>query len=372
MKFNVLGVLLTGFMLVLTQGYLTYSLALMSLASLLMVAFIIHFRYHLLSIHLTKNRFVILIIVSTMTLSLPFAIYKTTAALFHYGIGVLSIVGAYVVSRFPSEACRGVAITLYVFQAITVVFLFTTDFSVLPLDHMYKAGSSNGITSVLVVLQAVYSGLCFILYRKTAALSSLVTLYICIAGFSRGSILTSAMICFVVLVGHIVFIRSFKWRLVAILLPTILTISLLYQYSDALLSSIELETKFAQGFSDSHRDQIHRDYLGKIDLLTFFTGADFSNTTIQSEYNNNPHSSLIRAHHMFGILYVVAIIFVTLFGAFAARGKNNFLLLGLFILIIIARSLSEPILFPTPMDFFFFLLIFVGNSSSDKFHRYKL
>jgi hypothetical protein len=335
----------------------------MALASLFMTAFIILLSHLVLRLPLTKNLFFILIIVFTMTISFPFSTYKTAASPFHYGIGVLSIVTAYVISKFPNEACRGVAITLYVFQAATIFFILTTDISILPLDHMFEAGSSNGITSVLVVLQAVYAGLCFKIYRKAAAISSLVTLYICVAGFSRGSILTGAMICVVVLAGYIHFIKSQKWRLTVYLLLTILAVILLYLYSDALLSFIQLETKFAQGFEDTHRAQIYKDYLGKIDWLTLIAGADFSNTSIQSDYNNNPHSSLIRAHHLFGILYIIAIIYVIFFGVFAARGNGDLLLLASFVSIIIARSLSEPILFPTPMDFFFFLLIFVGNSS---------
>lgn len=364
-------VALTLFMIILVQGYLAYNLTLMAIASLFMVAFTLAFRRDILRTRLTTNRLIMLIVIPTMTLTLPFALYKNVAAPLHYGIGVLSIIAAYVISKFPIEACQGVGITLFAFQSVTLIYLFTTDISVLPLDHMFEASSSNGITSVLVVLQAVYAGLRFKIYRKASVISSLLTLYICIAGFSRGSILAGAMICLVVLAGSIHFTKSYRWRIAVYLTLLILVAILYYQYSDALLSLIQLETKFAQGFEDSHRDQIYRDYLGKIDWITFFTGADFSNTSIQNEYNNNPHSSLIRAHYLFGVLYIIALFFATFFGVFATKVNGGFFLLTAFIFIILARSLSEPILFPTPLDFFFFLLIFVGNSSPKNIPLYS-
>jgi hypothetical protein len=142
---------------------------------------------------------------------------------------------------------------------------------------------------------------------------------------------------------------------------------LLYLNFDTLLSFVELETKFAQGFEDSHRDQIHKDYLGKIDLLTVFTGSDFSNTSIEIDFNNNPHSSLIRAHHLFGIFYLISIIISILLGVFMRRRDLGLLFIGSLVFIMFLRGLSEPLLFPTPMDFLFFLLIFSKSPPLD--HR---
>lgn len=365
MKISVLNLPLVVFVLVLTQGYLTYSLALMSLASLFMIAFIVHLRQHILSTRLTINRLIVLIILGSMIIGFPFGLFKTTTAVFHFGMGVLSILCAFVLSRFPNEVCRAVGVSLYVAQAATLFFLFTTDIAILPLDHMYEAGSSNGITSVLVVLQATYAGLCFVTRRGVPVISSFVTVYICIAGFSRGSILASALICFVVLTGYVLSIRPPTFRLSIIFLGVLSTALLFYLNYDTLLSFVELETKFAQGFEDSHREQIHKDYLGKIDVLTFFTGADFSNTSIQSEYNNNPHSSLIRAHHLFGILYLVSVVFSIVLGVFSFKRSNGFLFIGALVFIMLLRGLSEPLFFPTPMDFLLFLVIFSGSASLD-------
>lgn len=363
MRENILNLSLVLFILLLTQGYLTYSLAMMGLASLFMIAYIFHLRNNILRARLTINRFIVLVVLGSMTLGLPFGLFKTATAFFHYGIGALSILCALVLSRFPHEVCRGVSVSLYVAQAATLFFLFTTDVATFPLDHMYEAGSSNGITSVLVVLQATYAGLCFVTRRGFPLVSSLVTVYICIAGFSRGSILTSVMICFIVLIGYILSIKSPKYRLLMVglaILSVTLFLSLNY---DVLLSFVELNTKFGQGFVDSSRAQMYEDYFGKINAYSLFVGADFSNTSIQSDYNNNPHSSLIRAHHLFGILYLCAVVFCALLGALSNRRGVESLFIGSLIFIVFFRGLSEPLLFPTPMDFLFFLLLFARNSS---------
>jgi hypothetical protein len=335
----------------------------MALASLFMIAYIVHLRHHILRARLTINRFIVLVILGSMTLGFPFGLFKTVTAFFHYGIGVLSILCALVLSRFPHEMCRGVSISLYFAQAATLFFLFTTDVAILPLDHMYEGGSSNGITSVLVVLQATHAGLCFVTRRGFPLASSLITVYICIAGFSRGSILMSVMIFFIVLIGYVLSIKSPKYRLTMVCMATLSAALLLYLNHDTLLSFVELETKFAQGFEDSHRDQIYKDYLDKINTYSFFTGADFSNTSIQNDYNNNPHSSLIRAHHLFGILYLTSVVFCVLLVILSSRRDIGFLFIGLLIFIVFLRGLSEPLLFPTPMDFLFFLLLFSKNAS---------
>ncbi len=363
MRVNIINLPLVLFILLLTQGYLIYSLAMMALASLFMIAYIVHFRHHILRARLTINRLIVLIILGSMSLGFPFGLFKTAAAFFHYGIGALSILCAFVLSRFPHELSRGVSVSLYFAQAATLFFLFTTDAAILPLDHMYEAGSSNGITSVLVVLQATYAGLCFVTRRGLPIVSSLVTVFICIAGFSRGSILLSVVVFFIVLIGYILSIKSPKYRLTIVGLATLSAVCLFYLNYDTFLSFVELETKFAQGFEDLHRDQIHKDYLGKIDAYTFFTGADFSNTSIQNEYNNNPHSSLIRAHHLFGILYLGSVVFCVLLVLLSKRRGVRFLFIGLLIFIVFLRGLSEPLLFPTPMDFLFFLLLFSKNAS---------
>lgn len=358
------------FMIILVYGYLEYNIALMAAGSLFMIAFTYAFRRFVLTTSLTMDHLVILSVVLTMTLTVPIAMYRNPAAPLHYGIGVLSILTAYAISKFPRDACNAVGVTLFILQIATLAFLFTTDITELPLDHMIDAGGSNGITSVLILLQAVYAGLSFNIHRKAVAFSSFVTLYICVAGFSRGSILAGAAICLLVLVVYFHNLKSKRWRLAVYVLIALLFLYFSINYFDDLLYLAQSNTKFSQGFDDMHRELIFREYMGKIDWLTFFIGSDFANTAIQDLYNNNPHSSFIRAHHLFGVLYLIAILFAafsSVFSSISSGKKIDGLVIHMaFILIILVRSISEPILFPTPMDFFVFLLIFVGNSSQSK------
>lgn len=350
------------FTFTLVGGYLYYDLIWMLVGAAFMLFFTVKGKHYILKKRLTANNLIIWIMLITMTLTWPFALYKTTGAIFHYGVGVLSIFAAYVISKHPNEACRSVGLTLFTIQGLTVAYLATTGHSVLPLDHIIENSSSNGITTVLIVLQAVYVGLLFHTHRTIPIISPIITLYICFEGFSRGSIISAAMIN--IIVFSILFFSTKSVYRYTALIPLLIAISLFIyiEYFEISLAFIVEESKFRQGIVDTARKEMYEDYFGKMNYLTLFTGTDYSNTSIMHHYGNNPHSSLIRAHHLFGILYVIAIFTSTTIAIMKAHSNHVLMVSSSLIIIIIFRALSEPVLFPTPMDFFFFLLLFVGNS----------
>uniref|UniRef100_UPI003F69AD8F hypothetical protein n=1 Tax=Marivivens donghaensis TaxID=1699413 RepID=UPI003F69AD8F len=119
-------------------------------------------------------------------------------------------------------------------------------------------------------------------------------------------------------------------------------------------------TKLGQGLVDGARLEMSVDYLGKINFWTALTGADFSGTSIEVKYSGNPHSSIIRAHHLFGIFYLFVIIAMVTLVVFSMRTFKGKFVTASLTLIILFRSLTEPVLFPTSMDFFVFLYFFIA------------
>ena len=104
-------------------------------------------------------------------------------------------------------------------------------------------------------------------------------------------------------------------------------------------------------------------YLEKIDLIGLFFGVSYENTIIENLYNNNPHISFIRAHNMFGLFYLLALMYLIISKIFYIIISKNFinLLILLIIFNILLRAVTEPILFPTLFDFLFLYILFLSS-----------
>ena len=78
--------------------------------------------------------------------------------------------------------------------------------------------------------------------------------------------------------------------------------------------------------------------------------------TMIAEFNNNPHMSYIRAHHIFGLYYIMLIALVpfVLFSRVVRNHDGVGLIVFIAILALLLRCASEPLLFPTLFDTFFF------------------
>lgn len=353
----------TAFMIFQVYAFLIYDPILLAVGAALMALVVLHGHHHILQRELTASRLILITIVAALTLALPFALNQTLVSSYHYTIGVTSILAAYIFSRFPLETYQGLRLALVALQSYTIWFLLTTTHTVFPLDYMIEGSSSNGITSVLVILQAAYVGISFHVRRKAAIITSLATLYIALEGFGRGSILSAAMICFLMLPLYFLSIRTAAGRLAVILVALIVLAFFVPRTIDVVSNYLVNSTKLSQGLLDPARAEMYRDYLAKIDPVTFFTGTDFEGTSIEAKYNGNPHSSLIRAHHLFGILYLLAVLGSLAGAVLATRSWVSLFITGALISIILFRSVSEPVIFPTAMDFFVFVFLFIACGS---------
>jgi hypothetical protein len=98
-------------------------------------------------------------------------------------------------------------------------------------------------------------------------------------------------------------------------------------------------------------------------------GANYDETIIDRELNGNPHNSFIRAHHNYGLLYVIFILSTIFLCIFTNQSFKKIILYGSIMLVLVFRIWTEPILFPTILDFYFFSIFFTIYNYEPKLIR---
>lgn len=351
------------FLIVLVLGFITQSVPMGGLAliasGLLVAAYL-----PLLAKSSTSERLAIVLVVLVLTIMLPSSVFRAPTALAHYFVVLLSLLSAFLLTRdirtyLYASRCLLLGMLIAVFT-----FLSYSGLAGFPLENILPGSSSNGITSYLVVLQINYCIARYIEVKRASLVTPVLTLIICLEGWGRGSILASGGIIFVNMLFR--FAPGIKLRSFVTFLLFVLIMTVVYQqYDDDIGSFFNVNTKIGGGLSDPAREQAIEEYLAKIDPLTFLIGADYRNTSIDTALDKNPHNSYIRAHHIFGLPYLVLMLLFPLL--FLSRetslGQKVFILSML--LILYFRAFTEPIIFPTLFDFFFFAACFLLRRPND-------
>ena len=303
-----------------------------------------------------KSSILFISILFLTTLSLPYALLNSYTALFQYIIFLLSLSAAYIMRKSAVSLYQGVRLALYLWQFVIAIYLFYNGLDGHPLNKMLPDSSSNVVTSCLIVLQAAYSIMNFNIHRRVDIVPALITVMICIVGFGRGSIVISLLIL-IINIFYLIFSSKRKFIFSAVLVVFGLAMT-----GDRLglgaMEYLNSNTKIGAGMEDSSRIEMRRDYFSGIDIVTFFSGANYDGTSIESTYNGNPHNSYIRGHHIFGIFYIFGIFLSLMFVLFLRidiRAKFYIFSLSFFVLL---RAASDSILFPTTLDVFFYAPLF--------------
>ena len=285
--------------------------------------------------------------------SLPIAAARSETAVIHFFVALLMLGSAYILSRDISVFCRASKWLLWLSIGAILLFLSQRGIAGFPLEEILPDSSSNGVTSYLVVLQANYCVLYFALKRRPLLVTPFLTLAICVVGYGRGSILASSAIVFL---NGVAFLYP-RTGLRGIVLAIVILLGCLYpvvKYSEAISSFVAANTKLGSGLYDYNRERAIKDYLSKIGPLELVVGASYRGTSIDSDYYGNPHNSYIRAHHIFGLPYLAMVI---AFPWLLLRGSptpgQKFFALGM-VTVMLLRAFTEPILFPTLFDIFYF------------------
>ena len=285
---------------------------------------------------------------------------------FYYLMTISCLLAARGVSR------AGVVRLFPIFQAL---FWFFVLFSLLvyyyyrdlaePFSGLVKGSSTNGIPSYLIVIQVVYSLSFYCVKRHLPIVSVLFTLLVAILGIGRGSIYIALVILLISLFLNF-FIdvkrRRYGW-IVLYLLVLLSGVLLLIANIELLVDYLNAKTKALQGLSDPYREQILLEYLSSIKWWQVYLGGRYDGSVVETLYNGNPHIAFIRSHAYLGVFYTILVLLSPLYFVFFSRVAFSSGVFFLFSSILLVRALSEPILFPTALDFFYFLLFFLYYQS---------
>ena len=303
--------------------------------------------------------FLVVSIVLPILLS-PISAYKSPESLYFIFASCVAILIAFLSSQRIDDALSALRVTLVVVLLILFIYIIKNyPENSFPLeDFLQGRASSNVVTSFLIVLQVAYSAITFIHLSKITWITPLATFAICIVGYGRGSILASLMLLLTLMLIHIFRIRRSIKNTIFIGASILILCCLgAIFYIDALFI-IAGNTKLGAGLVDDSRLIMIIDYLSVLNGSSLLLGASYAGTSIEILFGNNPHNSFIRAHHMMGVFYFL---FIMSLPIFLISIQKKWLVLfssGAFFLIIFFRAFSEPILFPTPIDYYFYIIVF--------------
>jgi hypothetical protein len=306
-----------------------------------------------------RERWLLVGTFALLTVTFPFALLRSETAFVHYFVALLSLLAAFLLTREPVSYWYASRAVLYASLATVGAYLLSSGVERLPLDRMIPDSSSNGVTSYLVILQANFCIANYLYRGKLPWLSPLLTLAICVVGFGRGSILSTVLIISLSLIAFALRKNALRFFIAAGLFAVV-GAGVTVVYGDDIADFLDKNTKIGVGLYDPHRNAMITDYVARLeeDSLTILTGADYRGTVIESYYNMNPHNSYIRAHHIFGLPYLLLMLLFPLLANWGQPLRRRWFPFAL-LAVMLFRAATEPILFPTMLDIFFFSICFL-------------
>lgn len=288
------------------------------------------------------------------------AMYHGFSSLYYFVLFLLSLATAKSIAQFDIDEIQATLGRVYIFFAVVIFIAYWPNRdSPEPLEGLIEGSSYNGITSYLIVLQVTLSIFCYLKHGTFPIVSAIYTLFVAVIGVGRGSIYSAVMILiFSVVFNAFLNVKYMRGR--RLFIPAMVFCFLLYLVFvnyDLIYNYLDSGTKALQGPRDSARIDILSEYIGNLNWVNVFTGQDFSGTLISDRYDGNPHIAYIRMHAYMGLL-VVPIILSPMLLFFTKAKLGDKLFVFSFTLISLFRALSEPILFPTLLDFCYFLPFF--------------
>ncbi len=309
-----------------------------------------------------KNTLIALVVFTAIVL--PINGFRTPTSVLHFTIMMAGIAGALFATHDRAVYKRASFVVLAITQAIIIGFLVVRGTTGFPLDEMLAQTSSNGITSIVICLQINLCVANMLVSRKTSFITVSITLYICIIGYGRGSILAAGLIWVVTAAyASAAFGRSTRLIAGALLIAVIAYVGITNYHT--IFDFFEVNTKVGAGLYDDARATINQEYWSRMTGIYLVIGASFDGSIVERFFNGNPHNSYIRGHHYLGLAYIL------IMTAMAVRPlvtNMSIYLKGYHALmmgILLFRASTEPILFPTPLDLIFFALFFLYRSESD-------
>jgi hypothetical protein len=337
-------------------------------ASIALSYFVLYI-YSLIGIKKIKLNF--LSLSALLILATPLGIGAVTlnhnlTPLFYFFMMPAMIAAVYVFGQQNSNVILKVLKQVFwICSLIVFVLIYVFRDEVEPLGAVFPWSSTNGIPSYLMVIQITYASLFFLINNRLPIASSVALLIISIFGLGRGAMFLSALMVLISIATNIYSAskgcNKNTLAIYILIFSAILSISIPinFQFIYEFISDFLVGSGFGGGLFDEHRSNMNKDYLAKLDFWSFILGQNYAGTSIDNYYGGNPHNSFIRVHSFYGIFGLI--VAFTPF-AIILLSENSFFRKSILMLlwtILIARAFTEPIFFPTPLDFFYCLFGFM-------------
>lgn len=315
----------------------------------------------------SKEKLFFTFIIAACAVILPINLFRYPTAALHFVMLIATMAASAAAIRDRMSYVSASLVALGFAQGSILTYLFFRGLSDYPLEDMVPGMSSNGVSSYLICLQINYCIANFHIRKKASLVTSAVTFFVCIVGYGRGSILASSGIMFISMLFSFQSLRrSYAVAATTILLATSTVV--IVKNFDAIYDYAERNTKLSAGLFDEARASINTEYWSRMSGVNILIGANYDQSLIERFFNGNPHNSYIRAHHLFGLPYLLLMICMTL-RPLTARISNAEKAFHMSMMaILLFRAWTEPIFFPTPFDLMFFsiFLMFGPGRSGQK------
>lgn len=282
--------------------------------------------------------------------------------IFYFFATVATFFAAQAVSRKPAAVLMRALGWIYWVALIGIAWILYTYWGYREPFGMFIEGSStNGIPSYLIVVQIGLSLCTYAATGRLPVLTPLLTGTVAFYGVGRGSLVVAGLIiAFSFLLNLMPSARPGRWAWrIFFLIGFAVAVTLLALHGDEFFELITRHTKLSVGLVDANRLEIWHHYANKLNPYTLIFGADYAGTVIDYEHRGNPHIAYIRTHAFFGLPVTLLAILSPLLVLFVRKTLTAKLVFFSFICLAALRATSEPIFFPTLLDFFYFSYFFV-------------
>lgn len=268
-----------------------------------------------------------------------------------------TFMAAWAASRRPLHVLLWSFRLLYGLAAVAIAWVLYTWWGYPePFGMVIEGSSTNGIPAYLIVLQISLSLCSYLHSGRLPVLTPLLTFVVAFFGNGRGSLVVAGLIIALTLLLNLLAPgRAANRNRLVFAALFIAAIGGLLVYGEEALELVTSYTKLSVGLVDTNRLEIWDHYSDKIDGLTLLLGADYAGTVIEYEYLGNPHIAYIRTHSFFGLPLTLLALLSPLLVLFAQKAWSARIVFVGFIGLAALRAASEPLFFPTLLDFFYFL-----------------
>ncbi len=225
------------------------------------------------------------------------------------------------------------------------------------LEQLVPGVSSNGIPCLLLLLTltraivAIHGG------HSLPLIQSISCVGISLIGGGRANLYLSVANVFLLLL-----LLSHRLQRKLLLCLSLLIAALVcFEYRVEINSWLVRSTKVGAGM-DTPRWDLWSEYIQKLDGIQVVFGGSFEGTAIRSEYQGNAHSSLIRAHHHFGLLGLLLLLMGIAISSVRSfkLGLANGTAVSALSLLLLVRLAFDDTGFPCPLDLLTFLVIYAS------------